>query len=130
VLKQFRTDQEGAAAEYRDEIDRLRAAHRLGVPVAFGTDAIHDLPQYTRGTQALTWLDSYVAAGLPPADILKAMTTTPARLLGVEAARGSIRAGLAADIIATPGNPLDDIGALKRVSFVMKNGAVIRNENR
>jgi imidazolonepropionase-like amidohydrolase len=106
------------------------AGYRLGIPIAFGTDAIHDLPQYTRGTQALTWLDSYVAAGLPPPAILKALTTTPARLLGVEAARGAIRPGLAADIIATNGNPLDDINALKHVSFVMKNGAVFKNENR
>ena len=130
VLKLFRPDAEGAAAEHREEIDRLRAAYKLGVPIAFGTDAIHDLPDYTRGTQALTWLDSYVAAGMTPAAILKALTSTPARLLGVEAARGAIRPGLAADIIATPANPLDDVGALKRVSFVMKNGAVVKNENR
>ena len=80
----------------------LRAGYRAGVQIAFGTDAILDLPQYTRGTQALTWLDSYVAAGLTPADIIKAMTTTPARLLGVEATRGAIRPGMLADIIATP----------------------------
>ncbi|HEX8352124.1 MAG TPA: amidohydrolase family protein, partial [Pyrinomonadaceae bacterium] len=76
VLKLFRSEPERAAAEYRDEIDRLRAAHRLGVPIAFGTDAIHDLPQHTRGTQSLMWLDSYVAAGMPPQAILRAMTTT------------------------------------------------------
>ncbi len=127
VLRQFRDDPEGAAAEYREEIDRLRAAYKLGVPIAFGTDAIHDLKEYTRGTQAMTWLDSYVAAGLSPAAILKAMTTTPARLLGIEATRGAIRPGLAADIIATPANPLDDVNTLKRVSFVMKDGAVIKN---
>jgi imidazolonepropionase-like amidohydrolase len=126
-LKMFRDDAVSAAAEYRDEIDRLRAGHRAGVAIAFGTDAILDLPQYTRGTQALTWLDSYVAAGLAPADILKALTATPARLLGVEAARGAIRPGMAADIIATPDDPLKDIGALKKVSFVMKNGAVVKN---
>lgn len=127
VLRMFRSDPKDAAAEYGAEIDRLRAAHRLGVPIAFGTDAIHDLPDYTRGTQALTWLDSYVAAGMTPPAILKAMTTTAARLLGVETARGAIRPGLAADIIATPANPLDDVNALKRVSFVMKNGAVFKN---
>ncbi|HWW73780.1 MAG TPA: amidohydrolase family protein, partial [Pyrinomonadaceae bacterium] len=127
-LKLFREDAAGAAAEYRDEIDRLRAGFRAGVPIAFGTDAILDLPQYTRGTQALTWLDSYVAAGLPPAEILKALTTTPARLLGVEARRGRIAPGMAADIIATPDDPLKDIDALKKVSFVMKNGAVVKNK--
>ncbi|HEX8503086.1 MAG TPA: amidohydrolase family protein [Pyrinomonadaceae bacterium] len=130
VLKQFRSNPEEAAAEYRDEIDRLRAAYKLGVPIAFGTDAIDDLPQYTRGTQAMTWLDSYVAAGLTPAAILKAMTTTPARLLGVEATHGAVRPGMSADIIATAANPLDDVNTLKRVTFVMKSGAVVKNENR
>jgi imidazolonepropionase-like amidohydrolase len=126
-LRKFRDDAKAVAAEYGEEIDRLRAGYKLGVPIAFGTDAILDLPEYTRGTQALTWLDSYVAAGFTPAAILKAMTVTPARLLGVESARGTIRPGLAADIIATPTNPLDDINALKSVSFVMKNGAVVKN---
>ncbi len=130
VLKQFRPSPEAAAAEHAEEIDRLRAALRLGVPVAFGTDAIHDLKEYTRGTQALTWLESYVAAGMPPAEILKAMTTTPARLLGVEATRGAIRPGMAADIIATAADPLADVNALKHVTFVMKDGAVFKNESR
>jgi imidazolonepropionase-like amidohydrolase len=107
-------------------IDRLGAAYRLGVTIAFATDAILDLPQHTRGTQSMTWIESYTAAGMPPREILKAMTTNAARLLGVEAARGSIRPGLHADIIATPDNPLEKIDSLKRVSFVMKNGVVIK----
>ena len=105
-------------------IDRLKSAHRKGVPIAFGTDAITELPGMNRGTTALQWIDSYVAAGLMPKDIVLAMTTTAARAL-VEKERGSIREGLAADIIATPGNPLDDINALKRVAFVMKDGRAI-----
>ncbi len=121
-------DPKAAAAEYRDEIDRLRAGHRAGATIAFGTDAIMDDPKYTRGTQSIQWLDSYVAAGMRPRDILKALTTNAARLLGVEATRGSIRPGMFADIIATPDNPLEKIDALKRVSFVMKNGAVVKRE--
>ena len=128
MLKEFRGSPEAAAAEYRDEIDRLRSAHRLGVTIAFGTDAIHDLPgRHTRGSLAMTWIDSYVAAGLSPADILKAMTTNAARLFGVERERGAIRAGMAADIVATPDNPLDNVQTLKQVSFVMKDGKVIKN---
>jgi len=45
----------------------------------------------------------------------------------VDGERGAIRPGLAADIIATPGDPLDNIQTLKNVFFVMKDGAVIRN---
>ena len=52
------------------------------------------------------------------------MTIHSARLLGVEEDRGAIKPGLAADIIAIPRNPLDDILALKEVSFVMKEGDV------
>jgi imidazolonepropionase-like amidohydrolase len=128
VLREGRSDKEAAAKEYRDVIDRLRAAYRLGVPIAFATDAIHDLPNHTRGTQSMTWLESYTDAGMPPPAILKAMTANAARLLGVERARGAIRPGMFADIIATPDNPLEKIDALKRVSFVMKNGAVFKHE--
>lgn len=126
VLKAFRLAPGGAEAEYATEIERLRAAYRLGVPIAFGSDAIHELPGYTRGTQTMLWIDSYAEAGLPPKAILQAMTVTAARLLGVEGQRGAIRPGLAADLIAVPGDPLADIQTLKRVSFVMKDGRVIR----
>lgn len=130
VLKLFRQSPEAASAEYRQEIDRLRAGHRAGVTIAFGTDAIDEIQNYTRGTQAMTWIDSYVVAGLAPRDILKAMTTNAARLLGVEKERGGIAPGMYADIIATPSNPLENIDALKQVSFVMKYGAVVKDEKK
>jgi imidazolonepropionase-like amidohydrolase len=72
------------------------------------------------------FLDSYTEANVPAPYVLKMMTTNAARLLGVEGERGSLRAGLAADIIATPDDPLTDITALRRVRFVMKDGKVIR----
>jgi imidazolonepropionase-like amidohydrolase len=125
VLETFRPPPV-AAEEYRAEIDRLRAAHRLGVTIAFGTDATHDLPGHTRGSQAMTWVESYIEAGLPPAAILQAMTVNAARLLGVDRQRGAIRPGLAADIIALPGNPLQDPRLLRQVNFVMKDGVVVR----
>jgi imidazolonepropionase-like amidohydrolase len=58
--------------------------------------------------------------------ILQALTTNAARLLGVEKERGALRAGMKADIIATAANPLDQIGTLKSVTFVMKNGKVFK----
>jgi imidazolonepropionase-like amidohydrolase len=107
----------------------LKSAHRKGVPIAFGTDAITELPGMNRGATALQWIDSYVAAGLTSKDIVAAMTTTAARAFGVERERGSIKEGLAADIIGTPANPFDDISTLKRVVFVMKEGRVIVSPN-
>lgn len=74
----------------------------------------------------MTWVDSYKAAGMSPRAILQAMTVNAARLLGVEDQRGAIRVGLAVDIIATPADPSEDIGALKQVNFVMKNGRIVR----
>jgi imidazolonepropionase-like amidohydrolase len=127
VLKEFRQGPEQAAAEYRQEIDRLSSAYKLGVEIAFGTDTIHEVPKYTRGTQAITWIDSYAAAGIPPRALLRMMTVNAARLLGVERERGLLRPGFAADLIATPANPLDNITTLKQVSFVMKDGVVIKN---
>jgi imidazolonepropionase-like amidohydrolase len=55
------------------------------------------------------------------------MIPNAVRLLGVDDERGAIRPGLAADIIATPDNPLDNVQTLKNVFFVMKDGAIIRN---
>jgi imidazolonepropionase-like amidohydrolase len=123
-LQQMRSE-EAAREEYTQEIDRLKSAHKKGVSIAFGTDAIFQFPGMNRGTTSLQWIDSYVSAGLTPKEIVAAMTSTAARALGVESERGSIREGLAADIIATPGNPLDDVNALKRVAFVMKDGRTI-----
>ncbi|HMB05364.1 MAG TPA: amidohydrolase family protein, partial [Isosphaeraceae bacterium] len=79
-----------------------------------------------RGTLAISCLDSYREAGVPAAAILRAMTTNAARLLGVEQERGAIQVGLAADLIAVPANPLENIDALKRVIFVMKDGRVFQ----
>jgi imidazolonepropionase-like amidohydrolase len=124
AVRQLRTE-EAARAEYAQEIDRLKSAHRKGVAIAFGTDAITELPGMNRGATALQWIDSYVEAGLAPKDIVMAMTATAARALGIERERGAIREGLAADLIATPGNPLDDINHLKRVAFVMKDGRTV-----
>ncbi len=127
VLAMFRGEEEGRE-EYQQEIDRLRAGYKAGVTIAFGTDAIHDLPNTTRGTLAITWIDSYIDAGLPPQAILQAMTINAARLLGVEKQRGTLAPGLAADLIATDGDPLADPRVLKQVHFVMKNGKVIKRK--
>ena len=109
-------------------IDRLRRAHRIGVPMAFGSDVVFVKDGYTRGTLTLTYLDNFVEAGVPAAYALKMMTTNAADLMGLSGERGALRPGLAADLIALPGNPLDDILALRGVSFVMKDGVVFRHD--
>ena len=61
-----------------------------------------------------------------PQDTLNIMTTNAAQLLGVDKQRGAIKVGMAADIIATPENPIDNIQNLKRVSLVMKDGRLVK----
>jgi imidazolonepropionase-like amidohydrolase len=109
-------------------VDRLKRAYRIGVTMAFGTDVFIYVPGETRGTLAAEYIDSWVEAGVPAKDTLRAMTINAARLLGVDAERGAIKPSLAADIIATPDNPLDDIQAVRRISFVMKDGNIFKNE--
>jgi len=112
--------------EHKIWVDRLKRAHKIGVNMAFGTDVIDALPGETRGTLAVDYIQSWMEAGVPAADTLRAMTVNAARLLGVDKERGFLKPGMAADIIATPENPIEDIRTLKRVSFVMKEGAVIK----
>ncbi len=107
-------------------IDRIRRAHRIGVKMAFGSDVFFRWPERTRGDLSVEHLDPYVEAGLPADQILKMITTNGAELLGLEQ-RGAIAPGYAADIIATPENPLDNILTLKDVSFVMKDGEVFKH---
>lgn len=107
-------------------VDRLRRAYKIGVTIAYGTDVIYAQEGQTRGTLSVSFIDSFVEAGIPPKAIVKMMTTNAARLLGVDKDRGAIRPGLYADIIATPENPFDNIQTLRRVSFVMKNGAIFK----
>jgi len=108
-------------------IDRLKRAYKIGVTMAYGTDTFAQVEGQTRGTLAVSYIDSFVEAGVPAKDTVKIMTINAARLLGVDKQRGAIKVGLAADIIATPENPFDNIQTLKKVSFVMKDGKVFKS---
>jgi len=107
-------------------IDRLKRAYKIGVTMAYGTDTFFAVAGQTRGTLAISFIDSFIEAGVPAKDTLRIMTTNAARLLGVDKQRGAIKVGQAADIIATPENPLDNLQTLKQVSFVMKDGKIFK----
>ena len=115
-------------ASYEDIVDRLQRAYKIGVPVAFGSDVISNVPGHTRGSASMSLIDTWIDAGISPQEILRAMTVNGARLLEIDKERGAVKAGMKADIIATSKNPLDDIKALKSVVFVMKEGKIIKNE--
>jgi imidazolonepropionase-like amidohydrolase len=107
-------------------IDRLTRAYKIGVKMAFGTDIVTDAPNETRADMTWDYLAVWRAAGVPPAEILKCMTTNDAELFRISKERGAIVKGLFADIIAMPDSPLENIESLRRVNFVMKNGAIVR----
>ncbi len=107
-------------------IDRLRRAYRIGVKMAFGTDTVIEIPNRTRAEMMLDFLAVWREAGVPPAEILKCMTSNAAELMHINGQRGTLSPGLAADIVAMPSNPLDDIESLRKINFVMKDGKVIR----
>jgi len=67
-----------------------------------------------------------VQAGMPPMYAIQAATTHAATLLKHQDDFGSVTAGKYADVVAVPGNPLDDISLMKRVDFVMKAGTVYK----
>ena len=119
---------EEARSLHAQFIDRLRRAYLLDVPMAFGSDVVFVHDGYTRGTLTLTYLDNFREAGVPAPYALKMLTTNAARLMGLASERGSLQAGLAADIIAMPGDPLSNLNALTKVTFVMKDGVVIRHD--
>jgi len=67
-----------------------------------------------------------VRYGMKPLAVLQADMINGAKLLGWEGRIGELKPGYFADIVAVPGNPLEDITAVERVSFVMKDGAIVR----
>ena len=104
------------AAEFKKQL-------AAGVPIAVGSD----VGPFPHGTQARE-LELMVAYGMRAPDVLRADLLNGARLLGWEGQIGELKPGFYADVIAVGGDPLTDISAVRRVSFVMKNGAVVRND--
>ena len=100
-------------------------AYKAGVKIAFGTDA----GVYPHGDNAHEF-ELMVQAGMPPMFTLQAATTHAAELLEHDKDIGSITAGKFADLVAVPGNPVDDISQMRKVSFVMKEGVVYKSEGK
>lgn len=128
VLRGFGFDEATAKEIHAERVERLKRARQAGITIAFGSDVYADVEGETRGTLAIGYLDGFVEAGFPAQAILQIFTVNAARLLGVEKERGSIAVGMAADIIATPDNPLDNVQTLKRINFVMNNGRIHKHD--
>ncbi len=91
----------------------------MGVRIAYGTDTKE------HGTNARE-LEIMVSYGMSPLRAIRSATTVAAELMGMEADVGTLSPGKYADIIAVEANPLEDIGVLRDVRFVMKGGVVVK----
>lgn len=98
---------------------------RKGIKIVLGTDA-GGFP-WTEVNEAKEF-EYYVDYGMTPIQAIRSATVVPAEMLGWSDRLGTIEAGKLADIVAVPGDPLSDIKELQHVKFVMKEGAVYKNE--
>jgi imidazolonepropionase-like amidohydrolase len=109
---------------------RLQRARELGVKIAAGSDMWFQYPGKTRGeATVMTMTTGLHSEGMPPVEIIRAMTVSAAELLGWQDRVGSIEPRKFADLIAVAGDPLLDIAELEHVKFIMKGGQVVRNES-
>ena len=128
AISEYSADHESTpefAARERSEIDlhvqEFKKQLAAGVPMAVGSD----VGPFPHGTQALE-LVLMVKFGMTPLQALQADLLNGAKLLDWEGQIGSLEAGYFADVIAVAGDPLQDIGTLQNVSFVMKGGVVYK----
>src|SRR5580658_9763723 len=114
-----RAAREQALLDYK--IAEFKKQVAAGIPFAVGSD----VGPFPHGTQARE-LELMVRYGMKPLAVLQADMIQGAKLLRWDNQIGQLKPGYFADVIAVPGNPLDDITAVERVSFVMKGGEVVR----
>ena len=98
-------------------------AYEAGVKIAFGTDS--GVSAHGDNAQEFALM---VEAGMTPEDALLSATVNSANLLGISDILGTVEAGKLADMVAVPGNPLEDISLMESISFVMKDGVVYKQQ--
>ncbi|MBI2687896.1 MAG: amidohydrolase family protein [Acidobacteria bacterium] len=102
--------------------ETFRSAVARGIKIGLGTDAgvgVH-------GTNAEEFV-LMVKGGMKPIDALRAATSVDAELFGVASDLGTLENGKIADVVAVPGNPVEDIAKTRNVFFVMKDGKIVKN---
>jgi len=108
--------------------ERLKRAVAAGVRIAAGSDEYYQMGKRTRGESSTLIYEAYRDSGMTPWQIIQAATMNGAELLDWQDRIGSIEAGKLADIVATSGDPSQDVRELEKVKFVMKGGDVVRND--
>ena len=106
-------------------VQRKRASFKLALDAGVTIAAGSDVGVFAHGDEARE-LELMVAYGMPAIDTLKSTTSVNAKVMHMETQIGRVAPGLFADLIAVAGDPTKDISATRKVSFVMKNGAVVK----
>src|SRR5438309_506005 len=117
-----------SAQAYQRTVAGLKNAYANNVQSVFSTDADYFVAGKNRGELCLEFLRPWKDAGIPNVDIVRAITINGYKVADIDKTRGLIKTGNFADLIALPGNPLDDVDALKSVQFVMKDGQVFKKD--
>lgn len=110
-----------AGANVERKRNAFKAALAAGVTIANGSD----VGVFAHGDNARE-LETMVSFGMPLIDALRSATSVNARVLHMSDKIGTIKRGLFADVVAVEGDPTRDVGALRRVKFVMKGGEVYK----
>ena len=125
----MRSEQASSAERGRKRYDSLvQRVLKSGVKFALGSDMCWFYPGKTRGQATANVFSAVHNTGMPPLDIIRAITTNAAELLGWQDKVGAIEPGKFGDLVAVAGDPIADITELERVRFVMKDGQVVRND--
>jgi imidazolonepropionase-like amidohydrolase len=112
----------------RDYNELVQRVLKSGVKFAAGSDMGWYFPGKTRGQASVSRFPVLHQAGMASLDVIRAITTNAAEMLGWHDKVGAIEPGKFADLVAVSGDPVANISELERVQFVMKDGKVIRNE--
>jgi imidazolonepropionase-like amidohydrolase len=102
-------------------VEEFKKQIAAGVPMAVGSD----VGPFPHGTQAREFV-LMVKFGMSPLAVLQADLINGAKVLGWDGQIGALEPGYVADVIAVAGDPLQEVGALQNVSFVMKGGVVYK----
>jgi imidazolonepropionase-like amidohydrolase len=98
-------------------------SYKAGVPIVFGTDTGVN----PHGTNAREFA-LMVEAGMPPMEAIQSATSVAADFLDIAATHGTLEVGKQADVVAVPGDPLENMDLMMDVSFVMKAGTIYKQE--
>ncbi|RDE06988.1 amidohydrolase family protein [Sphingomonas aracearum] len=104
-------------------LGNVKAMHAAGVPIALGTDA--GMPGTPHGSSSLHEMELLVRAGLTPAQALIAGTATSAKVMNLDADRGTIQPGKRADIVLIDGRPWENIADVRKIASVLIDGRLV-----